>query len=94
VTRGLRLLFAIAAGAAVGNLYYVQPLLDVIGQDLGASHRAAGLLVTATQVGYALGILLVVPLGDLRDRRRLVTVMLALSAMALLVCALAPTWSR
>jgi predicted MFS family arabinose efflux permease len=90
VTRGLRLLFAIAAGAAVGNLYYVQPLLDVIGQDLGASHRAAGLLVTATQVGYALGILLIVPLGDLRDRRRLVTVMMALSAMALLVCGLAP----
>jgi predicted MFS family arabinose efflux permease len=90
VTRGLRLLFAIAAGAAVGNLYYVQPLLDVIGQDLNASHRAAGLLVTATQVGYAVGILMIVPLGDLRDRRRLVTVMMTLSALALLVCGLAP----
>jgi len=90
VTRGLRLLFAIAAGAAVGNLYYAQPLLEVIAADLRVSHRATGLLVTATQIGYALGILLIVPLGDLRNRRRLVPVMMALSSVALVVCAVAP----
>src|SRR5690349_18372130 len=76
MTRGLTFLFAIAGGAAVGNLYWAQPLLDFIAQDLHASTAAAGWLVTATQIGYATGILLLVPLGDVRDRRRLIPVIL------------------
>jgi predicted MFS family arabinose efflux permease len=90
MTRGRTLLFAVAGGAAVGNLYWAQPLLDVIAGDLGASTASAGWLVTATQLGYALGILLIVPLGDVRDRRRLVPTVLAFSALALLACAAAP----
>ncbi|HEX8510480.1 MAG TPA: hypothetical protein VF635_13415, partial [Propionibacteriaceae bacterium] len=62
ISRGSVLLFAIAAGAAVGNLYYAQPLLDVIARDLQVSPGSAGVLVTTTQLGYALGILLIVPL--------------------------------
>jgi predicted MFS family arabinose efflux permease len=88
----LTFLFATASGAAVGNLYWSQPLLEVIGRDLDASSGAVGWLVTVTQLGYALGILLVVPLGDLLDRRRLVPVMMLCSAVALVLCALAPTF--
>ncbi|MEW2546692.1 MFS transporter [Streptomyces sp. NPDC047002] len=90
MTRPLLVLFAVAAGAAVGSLYYAQPLLDVIGGDLGAGDGTVGLLVTATQVGYALGILFIVPLGDLRQRRVLIPVMMVLSALALGACAAAP----
>ena len=72
MTTGRTLLFAVGGGAAVGNLYWAQPLLDEVAADLHASSSLAGLLVTVTQVGYALGILLVVPLGDVLDRRRLV----------------------
>ena len=67
LTRGLLVLLAIAGGAAVGNLYWAQPLLDVIAHDLHSSPGAAGWLVTATQLGYALGVLLIVPLGDILE---------------------------
>jgi predicted MFS family arabinose efflux permease len=91
MTRGLTFLFAVAAGAAVGNLYWAQPLLDLIADDLDASTTTAGWLVTATQIGYAIGILLIVPLGDIVDRRRLVPVMMLCSAGALVACAVAPS---
>ncbi len=91
MTRGLTFLFAVAAGAAVGNLYWAQPLLDLIARDLGTSTATAGWLVTATQIGYAVGILLIVPLGDVLDRRRLVPVMMLSSAAALAACAVAPS---
>ncbi len=80
-----------AGGAAVGNLYWAQPLLEFIARDLRSSTATAGWLVTATQLGYAVGILLIVPLGDVRDRRRLIPLMMLLSAGALIACALAPT---
>lgn len=92
MTPGLTFLFAVAGGAAVGNLYWAQPLLDFIALELHASTATAGLLVTATQVGYALGILLFVPLGDVLNRRKLIPVMLLISAVTLLLCALAPTF--
>ncbi len=93
MSRGRTLLFAVAGGAAVGNLYWSQPLLDDIASSLGTSSAVAGLLVTLTQVGYALGILLVVPLGDVLDRRRLVPAVLVASAVMLLGAALAPTFA-
>lgn len=92
MTRGLTFLFALAAGAAVGNLYWTQPLLDLIARDLHTTTATAGWLVTATQIGYATGILLVVPLGDVLDRRRLVPVMLLAAAVALVACAFAPSF--
>ena len=91
MTRRLTWLFAVASGAAVGNLYWAQPLLDFIARDLHASPTTAGWLVTATQVGYATGILLIVPLGDVRNRRRLVPVVMLCAAVALALCALAPS---
>ncbi|MCG5443105.1 MFS transporter [Micromonospora sp. NIE79] len=84
-------LFALAAGVAVGNLYWAQPLLGFIAGDLHVTTATAGWLVTATQLGYAVGVLLLVPLGDVLDRRRLVPIMLLTSAAALLLCALAPS---
>src|SRR4051812_2939892 len=92
MTRGLTLMFAVAAGAAVGNLYWAQPLLDLIAHDLHVSTASAGLLVTLTQVGYATGILLIVPLGDVRNRRRLVTTAMLCATVALVLCAVAPSF--
>lgn len=91
MTQRRTLLFAVAAGVAVGNLYLAQPLLDLIAGDLHASAASAGWLVTATQVGYAAGILLIVPLGDVRNRRHLIPVMMLCAAAALGLCALAPS---
>ncbi|MET7895774.1 MFS transporter [Streptomyces mirabilis] len=91
MSRGLTLLFAIAGGTAVANLYWAQPLLDFIARDLHASTALAGWLVTATQIGYAAGALLLVPLGDVLDRRRLIPGMMLCSALTLIGCALAPS---
>ena len=92
IPRRLVLLMAVACGATVANLYYVQPLLNVIAHDLGVSDGAAGLLVTCAQVGYALGLALLVPLGDLLERRRLMTTMLVGAAATATVCAAAPSF--
>jgi predicted MFS family arabinose efflux permease len=92
MSRGLTLLFAVAGGTAVGNLYWAQPLLGNIADSLGVPTGVAGLLVTVTQVGYATGILLVVPLGDTVNRRRLIPAMMVCSALALTASALAPTF--
>ncbi|MFJ5538993.1 hypothetical protein [Vreelandella titanicae] len=69
--RGLVLLFAAASGLSVANVYYAQPLLDALALDFGISHAAVGGVITATQVGCALALLLLVPLGDRVNRRRL-----------------------
>lgn len=64
----LVLLLAVASGAAVANLYYAQPLLHTIAASLKTSPSSAALLVTASQIGYAAGLVFLVPLGDLVDR--------------------------
>ncbi|SMH43104.1 Predicted arabinose efflux permease, MFS family [Rathayibacter oskolensis] len=92
MTPGLTLLFAVAGGAAVGNLYWAQPLLGVIGDSFGVTTSAAGLLVTVTQVGYALGVFLLVPLGDTVDRRRMIPTLMVLAAVFLAGTALAPAF--
>jgi predicted MFS family arabinose efflux permease len=90
VTRRLVLLLATACGAAVATNYYVQPLLHTIGVTFGVADSTAGLLVTAGQTGYAIGLAFLVPLGDLLERRRLITGMLVVAAAALAVAAAAP----
>ncbi|UUV36144.1 MFS transporter [Amycolatopsis roodepoortensis] len=87
--RGVVLLFAVAAGTAVATIYFAQPLLVTMGADLGIATSTVGGIVTLTQLGYGLGLFLLVPLGDLLDRRRLVTGQLALLAIAELVAATA-----
>ncbi len=80
---GLVLLFAIASGLSVANVYYAQPLLDALAMDFRISHAAVGGIVTATQAGCALALLLLVPLGDRVDRRRLVVAQLLALVLAL-----------
>jgi predicted MFS family arabinose efflux permease len=91
--RRLVLLLAVACGAAVANLYYAQPLLDVIAGDLGVSSGTAGLLVTSSQVGYAVGLVFLVPLGDLLDRRKMVSRLLLVCAAGLAAAAAAPSFA-
>lgn len=92
ISATLTVLFAVAGGVAVGNLYWAQPLLANIGRSFGVSPATAGLLVTVTQVGYGAGVFLIVPLGDSINRRRLIPVMLVLSTLALAGSAVAPTF--
>ncbi|AHH16656.1 major facilitator superfamily transporter [Nocardia nova SH22a] len=90
------LLFAVMAvcsGVTVANVYLAQPLLTLFARDLRVAPSAAGLVVTCAQFGYAAGILFLVPLGDVRRRRPLLTVMLAATVLALLLAALAPSLS-
>jgi predicted MFS family arabinose efflux permease len=85
--RGLILLLAIAVGIAAANLYYAQPLAAAIGADLHASVAEVGTAMTLTQVGYALGMVLLVPLGDGRERRSMIVATAASSVVALVLVA-------
>lgn len=82
----LLLTLATGAGLSVASIYYSQPLLPLMGADLHASVSGTGLIPTLTQIGYALGILLLVPLGDRFDRRLLILIKCVLLAAALLWC--------
>ncbi len=81
---------AAATGVAVASNYYAQPLLPVMRHDLHLSSTVAGLIVTVAQLGYAAGLLFLLPLGDLVERRALVVTLSALSAAALVVLGLSP----
>ena len=83
--RSLVTLIAVATGAVVANLYYAQPLLHLVARDFHSGSGLASLIITATQVGYAAGLLLVVPLGDLYVRRILVVRIFLVAAVALAV---------
>ena len=74
---------AIACGLAVANLYYAQPLLHTLANVFGTSIGTTGLIITMTQLGYVLGLVLIVPLGDLLERRRLITIVTAGTAIGL-----------
>ncbi|MBX3022933.1 MAG: MFS transporter [Bdellovibrionales bacterium] len=87
--RSLVFLLATAVGLIAANLYYAQPLIALISRDLGLAPEAAGLVVTLTQIGYGLGVLLAVPLGDLIENKRLVLTMIVIAAFGLLGLAFA-----
>jgi predicted MFS family arabinose efflux permease len=91
MSRRLTVLFAVACGVAVANLYYAQPLLDAIASSLGVSAGTAAVVVTATQLGYAAGLVLLVPLGDLVERRGLIVRLMSATVCALIVAAVAPS---
>ncbi|MDX3355907.1 MFS transporter [Streptomyces sp. ME01-24h] len=91
VRRGTLPVFATATAITVANIYFTQPLLDQIARGFGISASAAGLVATAGQIGYALGIVAVVPLADRARLRRLSRVLLTVTALALLAGAVAPS---
>jgi predicted MFS family arabinose efflux permease len=82
---------AVATGLSVAGIYYAQPLLPTLARELGVSPARAGGIVTASQLGYACGLLFLIPLGDLFERRALIVNMTLLAAGGLLVTALAPS---
>ena len=88
--RLVTIVLAVACGLTVANLYYAQPLLDLIAHSFDVGQGTATLVVTLTQVGYALGLIFVLPLGDLIENRTLVTRVLLGTAVALVLAAAAP----
>ncbi len=88
----LTLLFSVTCALAVANVYFAQPLLASMAESLGVASGLIGVVVTATQVGYALGLLFIVPLGDRVNRKRLVFAQLVLSAIALAAVGAAQHW--
>ena len=83
VSSWITVLLAVSCGLIVANIYYAQPLAGPISAELGLSPRSAGLIVTMAQLGYGVGLLLIVPLGDLVENRRLVVFVIGLGALAL-----------
>ena len=93
LTRGLEILLSVACGICVASLYYIQPLEAVVAGEFGIPAGAAGIAVTCVQLGYAAGLLLVVPLGDLVDRGRLIFIAMLVSVVALFAVAVSPSFS-
>lgn len=89
MTKRLMFVLAAACGLIVANLYYAQPLVGPISQATGISPSASGLIVTMTQIGYVIGLLFIVPLSDLVENRRLVSMALAVAALGLTIAAVA-----
>jgi predicted MFS family arabinose efflux permease len=89
LSRSFVLLLSVTCGVTVANLYYNQPLLRQMADTFGASAAEVGLIPTVTQIGYAVGLFFIVPLGDMGNRRRLVTVLMVLVTGALVFAALA-----
>lgn len=85
LSRALVTLLAFCCGAIVANIYYAQPIVGLIAPDLGLSNEHASLIVSLTQLGYALGLLLLVPLADLVENRRLMIFTAALASVSLLL---------
>ncbi len=83
--RYMTLLFAVVCGMSVANIYFAQPLLDHLSREFGIDYSTIGILITITQIFYAVGLLLLVPLGDLLNQRRLITGQMLLSVVALII---------
>ncbi|MFC0434765.1 MFS transporter [Kutzneria buriramensis] len=91
LTRRLTAVLAATCAVTSSNIYLIQPVLGQVAADLRIGDGEAGIVPTATQLGYAAGILLLVPLGDIRDRRPLILTMMAATTSALVAAALAPS---
>lgn len=76
--------FALATGTYAGNLYLAQPLIELIGQDLGMSTAILGVIVMLTQVGYALGMFFAGPLADITENKRLILISVACVVVGML----------
>lgn len=93
LTSSLILLLSITCGVVVANMYYIQPIGTKVATSLSVSTSAIGILTMLTQLGYALGLLFLVPLGDVVDRPKLIIRMATLSAISLLAAFFAPSFT-
>ena len=93
VSTFLIIMLAVASGMAVGNLYWAQPLLAQITNSFGIGTAQGGFLIMATQIGYALGLFFIVPLGDVLHRRKLIFTIMILSILALIAVSMAPSFA-
>ncbi|MED4885959.1 MFS transporter [Lysinibacillus fusiformis] len=84
----LTILLAASCGIIVANLYYAQPLVGVISSSMGLSPNSSGLIVTLTQIGYVVGLLFIVPLGDILENRKLIISSLLITSLALAITAM------
>lgn len=91
LSRWTILTFAITCGVSVANIYYAQPLLDAMAASFGLEPATIGIVVTLTQIGYGIGLIFIVPIGDLIDRRKLILGQVLFSVLALAVIGSAPT---
>jgi predicted MFS family arabinose efflux permease len=91
MTKGLAVLFAFCCGAIVANIYYAQPIIGLIAPDIGLSSTLASFIVSLTQIGYALGLFFLVPLGDLLENRKLMITTTGVAILSLLSAAFAQT---
>ncbi len=85
MSRYVTLLFAVVCGMSVANIYFAQPILDNLSSAFGIDYSTIGILITITQICYAAGLLLLVPLGDLLNQRRLIIGQMLLSIIALVI---------
>ena len=94
LTRGLIALFAFCCGAIVANLYYAQPITELIAPDLRMTDGTASLIVSLTQIGYAFGLFFLVPLGDLLENRKLMitTALVSIGSLAAATVVHQPGW--
>lgn len=90
VSRGALIAMAAGCGITVGNIYFCQPLLDQMALQFGVPEHIAGLVAVAAQVGYALGLLFILPLADALNHRRLIRILLTLTAASLFAAAFSP----
>ena len=81
IERSLLLTMAVIAGLTVANCYYNQPLLEMIRHDMGVSQHEANLITVVTQIGYALGLCFLIPMGDLYSRRRIIVINMSVAAI-------------
>lgn len=93
LTPGLTLLFSLTSALAVANVYFAQPLLESMAKSLNVQSAAIGMVVTMTQVGYGAGLLFIVPLGDIVNRKYLVITQLMLLATALFIAGFSQNWA-
>lgn len=89
IERSLLLTMAVIAGLTVANCYYNQPLLEMIRHDMGVSQHAANLITVVTQIGYALGLCFLIPMGDLYSRRRIIVINMSVAAVMAVTIAFA-----
>ena len=89
IPRSILLMMAIIAGLTVANCYYNQPLLELIRHDLGITEQSANLITVITQIGYALGLFFLIPLGDMFSRKKLILANMTIAAVMAIVMAVA-----